>query len=163
PLLAERGFELVLLGPRDLVHLVDEQHHATACVGNGDHDAVRSSLLSQRSRSSSASCIHVPGARVSGGMSVVSRPSNRSGSRIRSGRSPDWMRVASRSHAAPSRTAVIVTTWYDHPLPCAWFRYQSRRASSSFARVGIQPRRNACSNASSWYPATLWVSWRKST
>jgi hypothetical protein len=34
-------------------------------------------------------------------------------------RSPFWMRRASRSHAAPSRIAVSVTTWYDMPLPWA--------------------------------------------
>ncbi len=33
PTLAERGLELVFLGADDLVHLVDEQHHATSAVG----------------------------------------------------------------------------------------------------------------------------------
>ena len=43
----------------------------------------------------------------------------------------------------------MVTTLYDGPLPWAWFMYQSRRASSPSARIGIQPSRNAASNSSS--------------
>ena len=33
PPVAERGLELVFLGPGDLVHLVDEQHQATSRTG----------------------------------------------------------------------------------------------------------------------------------
>src|SRR6516165_4596824 len=79
-------------------------------------------------------------------------------SRTQSCRSPDCTRRARRSHAAPSRTPVIVTTLYDRPLPCAWFAYQSRRASSSFASVGIHPSRYASSNSSSLVPTTWWTS-----
>jgi hypothetical protein len=37
--------------------------------------------------------------------------------------------------------AVIVTTRYDAPLPWAWLRYHSSRASSSWASSFIQPSR----------------------
>ena len=72
------------------------------------------------------------------------------------------MRCARRSHAAPSRTPVIVTTLYDGPLPWAWFMYQSRRASSPSASIGIQPSRNAASNSSSLAPTTSCTSWTNS-
>jgi len=61
--------------------------------------------------------------------------------RIQSCRSPRWMRYTRRSQASASRNAVTVTTLYDTPLPWAWFVYQSSRASSLLASIGIQPSR----------------------
>src|SRR5438552_1789931 len=78
-------------------------------------------------------------------------------------RSPSARRRARCSHAAPSRTAVTVTTWYAGPLPWAWWQYQSRRASSPSPSRGIQPSRQAASNSSSRLPTTWWVSWTNST
>src|SRR4051794_17912767 len=77
-------------------------------------------------------------------------------------RSPSCTRSTNRSYAAPSRTAVIVTMRYAGPVPCAWWRYQSKRASSSPASAAIQPSRKWDSNASSFAPRTWWTSWRKS-
>src|SRR6478609_4422915 len=77
-------------------------------------------------------------------------------------RSPVRSRWSRRSHAAPSRTPVIVTTLYAGPLPCAWFMYQSRRASSPSASIGIQPVRKSVSNWSSLSPTTSCVSWMNS-
>ena len=92
--------------------------------------------------------------------------SRRAGRRRPRGTSPAGRRSAtrraSRSHAAPSRTPVIVTTLYDGPLPWAWFMYQSRRASSPSASNGIHPSRNAASNSSSLAPATSCTSWTNS-
>ena len=50
---------------------------------SGDHAALRSSRLSQSSRTSSASCIHVPGPFTWAGSSRVNKPGSRSGKSTR--------------------------------------------------------------------------------
>ena len=44
--------------------------------------------------------------------------------------------AARRSHAAPSRTAVIVTTRYDHPLPCARLQVPEQAGVVAFGQRG---------------------------
>ena len=63
---------------------------------NGDQLALRSSRLSQSSRTSSASCIHVPGPFTCAGSSVVNRPGSRSGKSTR------CHSTTSRRRGAPS-------------------------------------------------------------
>src|SRR5712691_5367165 len=62
-------------------------------------------------------------------------------------RSPCCTRRAKSYQACALVNAVTVTTVYESPVPCAWWKYHKRRASSPLARMARKSSRMACSKS----------------
>jgi hypothetical protein len=97
--------EQVLVGPHRVFH---EQRELVR--GQGSVGTPARSMLCSGDHGSGTSSFAVTSWRSASSATASSR------------RSPRSIRSAVRAHAAASRSAVIVTTRYDAPEPCACFR-----------------------------------------